>query len=286
MLFLVKGKVELDDHDGQHQQSNNYSYEGDEETWRWKIRSYFIFVFLLLCGRGTAGWALPKESVVLEGEEGCTLALRCVICLVGDVMVVAEVVNSLRDWVCTSGSLTVSEETTLPSVGDASADVSVCGNSLQMTSEILVPVIFAPNLHLQRMKGGPRVRNTVHCWALFWNHEGWTYSFHFLQGELIDLLKNPGSHSVHSGRQRQNIVKTNEQHSVYCHQLLYLQTLYQIQLYNDMWKSLRHWHQILHGIYISCLMSLCTAARWNSQNLPQNIQTYVYMFNAIMSHSY
>lgn len=40
------------------------------------------------------GWASPRESAVLAEEEGCSLALRCVICLVGDVIVVAVVVNS------------------------------------------------------------------------------------------------------------------------------------------------------------------------------------------------
>lgn len=64
---------------------------GDERS---GVIKCLIFVFLLLSGRGTAGWALPKDSAVLEGEEGCTLALGCVICLVGDMMVVAAVVNS------------------------------------------------------------------------------------------------------------------------------------------------------------------------------------------------
>lgn len=108
------------------------------------------------------GWALPKESAVLEGEEGCTLELGCVICLVVAVMVVAAVVNSPRVRVCSSAWATVSEETTLPTVGDASTDVSVCGVSLQMTSDVLLPLTFTPDLHLQRMKGDPVVRNTGH----------------------------------------------------------------------------------------------------------------------------
>lgn len=96
------------------------------------------------------GGASPKDSTVLEGVEGSTLVLGCVICLVGDMMVVAAmVVNSVGSprW------STLSEETTFPSVGDTSTDVSFCGTSLQMTSEVLVPPIFSPNLHLQRMKG-------------------------------------------------------------------------------------------------------------------------------------
>lgn len=100
---------------------------------------------------------------MLEGEKGCTLA--SVIRLVLDVMVVA--VNCPRVRVCSSGWATVSEETTLLSAGDAFTDVSVCGVSLQMTSDVLVPLIFTPDLHLQRMKGDSRVRNTGHCRALF-----------------------------------------------------------------------------------------------------------------------
>lgn len=109
-----------------------------------------LFLFLS-CGRCTVGWALPKELAVLEGEEGCTLALGSVNCLVGDmIVVVVVVVNSPGVW------LTVAEETTLPKVGD----MSVCGIFLQMTSEVLVPLICTPDLHLQRMKCEPRVRNT------------------------------------------------------------------------------------------------------------------------------
>lgn len=97
---------------------------------------------------------------MLEGERGCTLA--SVIRMVLDVMVVV-VVNSPRVRVCSSAWATVSEETTLLSVGDAFTDVSLCGVSLQMTSDVLVPLIFTPDLHLRRMKGDPRVRNTGHC---------------------------------------------------------------------------------------------------------------------------
>lgn len=95
MLFLVKGKVELDEHDGQHQQSN--SCEGDEETCR-QIRSFLMFNFCIFIVWRGAEWAVPKDSAVPEGEEGWTLALGCVICLVGDVMVVAVVVVN-SSWV-------------------------------------------------------------------------------------------------------------------------------------------------------------------------------------------
>lgn len=64
MLFRVKGKVELDDHDGQHQQSN--SNEGDEETWRWKIRGYLMFHFCVFI-------VVLKE----DGGRGFTKGFSC-----------------------------------------------------------------------------------------------------------------------------------------------------------------------------------------------------------------
>lgn len=54
------------------------------------VISFFCFY---CCVKG--GWALPNESAVLEGEESCTLVLRCVFCLLGNVMVVAVVAGDV-----------------------------------------------------------------------------------------------------------------------------------------------------------------------------------------------
>lgn len=67
------------------------------------------------------GGASPKDSAVLEGVEGSTLVLGCVICLVGDMMVVAAMVVNSGCSTCWS---TLSEEATFPSVGDTFTDVS------------------------------------------------------------------------------------------------------------------------------------------------------------------
>ena len=158
LAFLVKGKVKLDGHEGQHQQSN--CCEGDEETWRLNNRSYLMLFICFYCQK--TGWASPRESAVLAEEEGCSLALRCVICLVGDVIVVAVVVNSPGVWAWSWCWWPVCDETTLASVGNASTDMSVCDLSLQMTSEVLVPLTCTPNLHLQRITGDPRVWKTGH----------------------------------------------------------------------------------------------------------------------------
>lgn len=63
------------------------------------------------------------------------------------------VVTMVVNRVCSPPWSALSEVTAFPSVGDASFDVSFCDTSLQMTSEVLVPRTFSPNLHLQRMKG-------------------------------------------------------------------------------------------------------------------------------------
>lgn len=69
-------------------------------------------------------------------------------------MVVAAVVN--RFWIRTfSRGRPVG--TALPGVGDAFA--SLCFTSLQITSEVFVPVTLTPNLHLQGKKGNKDVGN-------------------------------------------------------------------------------------------------------------------------------
>lgn len=103
------------------------------------------------------GRVLPTGSAVLEGEEVSECGIR-----LGVVMVVAAVLNSFWIWTLSSGW---SVETALPDVGDAFA--LVCFTSLQTTSEVFVPVILTPNLHLQGKKGNIDVGNTGHGAVLF-----------------------------------------------------------------------------------------------------------------------
>lgn len=118
-----------------------------------------------------------------------------------------------------------------------------------------------------KMTKGKRHRTLVSMFLKSW---GMDILLHFLAGWINRCAERSVFTFCTLWQAKENIVITNkQQHSVYCHQLLYLQTLYQIQGCIDMWNSLRHWQQILYGIYILCLMSLCTTSRWNSQKLPQ-----------------
>lgn len=87
------------------------------------------------------GRLLPVRLVVLELEKGHSLALGLVICLVGELVVVV------------GNTSAVCPDTDLPCGGDRVPRVSGFGFLLQMTSEVLVPVIFTPDVHLQERKG-------------------------------------------------------------------------------------------------------------------------------------
>lgn len=124
-------------------------------------RSTVILVgfFFISVWTGKAGQVLPRGSAGLKGEGS-----RCWICLV------VVVANSLGVWTVFWGWWVVSEETTFTSTFES---LRVCDfSSLQTISEVLVPVIFTPDLHLQEKKVDTDFGNTGHCWALQWNRKG------------------------------------------------------------------------------------------------------------------
>lgn len=126
---------------------------------------------------------LPKWwlTTLCEDKKGCTLVMRVDTCLGANVVVVKGIF-----WVGapSCGRWDTSLKSTL---GAAFTWLLLCGSSLQITSEVLVPVTFTPaGLQLQwKPKKVTAINTKRHCWVyIFLNKAELDILFPFVTGQI------------------------------------------------------------------------------------------------------
>lgn len=172
----------------------DYSKDDKGHTWRRNVQSrQEMSQSVLNPKRSIPIWWL----VVFEGGVGGTW-YRDGTSYTGVVVMVVVVSCWVLSWLWSHSCWGMMTETVWFDVGE------LCewrvGLALQMTSEVLLPLVFTPDLHLRWMKRG-NLWSCFWCWCciFFFQKNTAAYSFHLMQGLLGCLLKKPSSHFEHSG---------------------------------------------------------------------------------------